>query len=114
MAQLTGGLLNEAERGAEQCPIEPMTPAERLNADMYGTGASIGHHPIAYLRNALNEACGSGRGARAKEKRSRRPRGGKRNCAAAARDGEKLRVPQQGRRNGNFKRNFRSEGVRTL
>jgi error-prone DNA polymerase len=36
-------------------PLEPMTLNERLNADLRGTGLTIGRHPMAHQRTRLDE-----------------------------------------------------------
>jgi len=41
--------------GAEQSPLKPMTPEERLRADYLGTGVTIGRHPMAWRRAEMNE-----------------------------------------------------------
>ncbi|MGH9761177.1 MAG: OB-fold nucleic acid binding domain-containing protein, partial [Blastocatellia bacterium] len=36
-------------------PLKPMTSVERLNADLSGTGFTIGPHPMAYIREQMVE-----------------------------------------------------------
>jgi error-prone DNA polymerase len=38
---------------AQECPLKPMTEAERLVADYAGTGLSVGRHPMALRRDEL-------------------------------------------------------------
>ena len=38
----------------EQCPLAPMTPFERLDADYRGAGLTTGPHPMHYLRKPLD------------------------------------------------------------
>ena len=40
---------------AKQSPLSPMTDSERLIADFRGTGMTVGPHPMAYCRAAMNE-----------------------------------------------------------
>ena len=42
-----------AEVFEDDCPLRPMTEAERLVADYAGTGLSIGRHPMALRRDEL-------------------------------------------------------------
>ena len=49
----SGQLLATLEPEAAACPLEPMTPMERLNADIHGVSLSVGRHPVAYEREAL-------------------------------------------------------------
>ena len=44
--------LTENQAG-ESSPLDCMNPEKRLNADFRGTGVTIGLHPMAYQRNAL-------------------------------------------------------------
>ena len=48
-----GPLYEELEETARS-PLEPMTLNERLNADLRGTGITIGRHPMAHQREWLN------------------------------------------------------------
>jgi error-prone DNA polymerase len=50
----SGDLLASLEPEAAECPLEPMTPIERLNADIHGVSLSVGRHPIAHEREKLN------------------------------------------------------------
>ena len=47
-----GPLLEHLEP-AEACPLAPMTAPERIRADFYGTGLTIGAHPMALHRANL-------------------------------------------------------------
>ena len=38
----------------EKCPLAPMTPFERLDADYRGAGLTTGPHPMHYLREPLD------------------------------------------------------------
>lgn len=49
-----GPLFSELEGADEESPLKPMTDTERLNADLKGTGVTIGKHPMAYHRERLN------------------------------------------------------------
>ena len=40
---------------AERSPLAPMTDTERLIADFRGTGMTVGPHPMAYCRAAMNQ-----------------------------------------------------------
>ncbi len=40
---------------AEKSPLSPMTDSERLIADFRGTGMTVGPHPMAYCRAAMNQ-----------------------------------------------------------
>ncbi len=35
-------------------PLRPMTPEERLRADYYGTGVTVGRHPMAWRREEMS------------------------------------------------------------
>jgi error-prone DNA polymerase len=48
-----GPLYKKLEEGAES-PLNPMTLNERLNADLHGTGITIGRHPMAHQRAWLD------------------------------------------------------------
>jgi error-prone DNA polymerase len=39
----------------EESPLSPMTDTERLIADFRGTGMTVGPHPMAYCRAAMNQ-----------------------------------------------------------
>jgi len=45
-----------ATAGSNDSPLLPMTAEERLVADFLGTGITVGPHPLAYHRAALNQA----------------------------------------------------------
>jgi len=54
----TAGVNDEPTAGmtgedAAECPLKPMTEAERLVADYSGTGLTIGRHPMALRRHEL-------------------------------------------------------------
>ncbi len=54
--QPVGPLFPSRDReGAEESPLKPMTPEERLRADYLGTGVTIGRHPMAWRRAEMNE-----------------------------------------------------------
>ena len=53
VAKDPGPLYKKLEEGAES-PLNPMTLNERLNADLRGTGITIGRHPMAYQRAWLD------------------------------------------------------------
>ena len=40
--------------GSTECPLAPMTPFERLDADYRGAGLTTGPHPMHYLREPLD------------------------------------------------------------
>jgi len=48
------GPLYEKLEEATTSPLQPMTLNERLNADLRGTGITIGRHPMAHQRAALD------------------------------------------------------------
>jgi error-prone DNA polymerase len=48
-----GPLLETLEEKGEPSPLAPMTTEERLWADYRGTGMTIGRHPMAYRRAAM-------------------------------------------------------------
>lgn len=48
------GPLYEKLEEAGSSPLQPMTLNERLNADLRGTGITIGRHPMAHQRDWLN------------------------------------------------------------
>ncbi len=52
-----GPLLSQIEERQEGSPLEQMTEMERVVTDLKLTGVSIGKHPIAFLRNRLNDMC---------------------------------------------------------
>jgi error-prone DNA polymerase len=43
-----------AEEDEGECPLKPMTEAERLVADYAGTGLTVGRHPMALRRHELS------------------------------------------------------------
>jgi error-prone DNA polymerase len=51
-ARPAGPLLEAASQGGDS-PLVRMTVAERLNADYYGTGVTVGRHPMALRRAEL-------------------------------------------------------------
>ena len=53
IAKDPGPLYKKLEEGAES-PLHPMTLSERLNADLRGTGITIGRHPMAHQRAWLD------------------------------------------------------------
>jgi error-prone DNA polymerase len=53
VAKDPGPLYKKLEEGAES-PLNPMTLSERLNADLRGTGITIGRHPMAHQRAWLD------------------------------------------------------------
>ena len=48
------GPLYESLEENDRSPLDPMTLNERLNADLRGTGITIGRHPMAHQREWLN------------------------------------------------------------
>lgn len=48
-----GPLLESIEPLEGLSPLRPMNPIERTNADLSGTGMSIGRHPVAFYRERL-------------------------------------------------------------
>lgn len=49
-----GSLFRGLENIDEKSPLKPMTDTERLNADLKGTGVTIGKHPMSYHRETMN------------------------------------------------------------
>jgi error-prone DNA polymerase len=49
-----GPLLEDLEQESDPCPLNPMSPMERLAADYRGAGITTGPHPMHYLRKSLN------------------------------------------------------------
>jgi error-prone DNA polymerase len=47
-------LLDEAEISKEPSPLAPMDAVERLHADFYNTGLTIGPHPMSFHRERMN------------------------------------------------------------
>jgi error-prone DNA polymerase len=54
-ARSAGPLLMEIPENDPEAPLEPMSIAERLNADYGGTGINIGHHPMYHHRAEMEE-----------------------------------------------------------
>ena len=52
----TGPLLEPIDDADASSPLAQMTSEERLVADFHGTGMTVGPHPMAYYRVAMNEA----------------------------------------------------------
>jgi len=52
--QPRGPLFDGLDEPAGEFPLSAMTPTERLNADFRGTHVTIGKHPMAFHRPALN------------------------------------------------------------
>jgi error-prone DNA polymerase len=48
-----GPLLEALEPAEEQSPLDPMNAPERIRADFYGTGLTIGSHPMRLHRESL-------------------------------------------------------------
>lgn len=48
-----GPLFEELEPAAEASPLARMTAPERIRADFYGTGVTIGTHPMRLYRESL-------------------------------------------------------------
>ncbi len=55
-ARFAGPLLESIPESDAASPLSPMTPEERLVADFHGTGLTVGPHPMAYRRAALQRA----------------------------------------------------------
>src|SRR5207244_11031433 len=53
VARDAGPLYEKLEEGTSS-PLVPMTLNERLNADLRGTGITIGRHPMAHQRASLD------------------------------------------------------------
>jgi error-prone DNA polymerase len=51
----TGPLLEPIDDADVRSPLAQMTSEERLVADFHGTGMTVGPHPMAYYRDAMNE-----------------------------------------------------------
>jgi error-prone DNA polymerase len=49
-----GPLLADLPESVIDAPLEQMSVAERLGADYFGTGLTIGRHPMYFLREGLN------------------------------------------------------------
>src|SRR5271165_6230592 len=52
--QPRGPLFDALDEPSDEFPLSAMTPTERLNADFRGTHVTIGKHPMAFHRPALN------------------------------------------------------------
>jgi error-prone DNA polymerase len=50
----TGPLLEPIDEADASSPLAQMTSEERLVADFHGTGMTVGPHPMAYYRDAMN------------------------------------------------------------
>ena len=55
-ARFAGPLLDGISESDTASPLSQMTAEERLIADFHGTGLTVGPHPLAYLRDALQRA----------------------------------------------------------
>ena len=55
-ARFAGPLLDAIPENDTASPLAQMTAEERLVADFHGTGLTVGPHPLAYRRNALQHA----------------------------------------------------------
>ena len=93
--RFAGPLLEGIPESDTASPLAPMTAEERLVADFRGAGLTVGPHPMAYRRAALRRA----RVLSAQEltQVDARPicaHGRLRDCAAEARYGQRLRLPQ--------------------
>jgi error-prone DNA polymerase len=55
VARPAGELYTELHEQDGNSPLNPMTRAERMDADFRGTGLTIGRHPVAYHRRELNK-----------------------------------------------------------
>jgi error-prone DNA polymerase len=49
-----GPLLEPIDEPDRASPLDMMTPEERLVADFHGTGMTVGPHPMAYCRSAMD------------------------------------------------------------
>jgi error-prone DNA polymerase len=56
VARFAGPLLLGIPEADAASPLSPMTPEERLVADFHGTSLTVGPHPMAYRRAALQRA----------------------------------------------------------
>ena len=55
LAKRPAGPLFETAAADEPSPLRPMDELERINADYEGSGVTIGRHPMAYYRRAMDE-----------------------------------------------------------
>ncbi len=53
-ARRTGPLLEGIHEFDTPSPLAIMTDEERIVADFYGTGMTVGHHPMSYCREEMN------------------------------------------------------------
>jgi error-prone DNA polymerase len=110
-----GPLLEQLEAVEGASPLARMTVEERLTSDFRGTGVTIGKHPMAYRRDGdagAGSDSGGVSGARPEWPVSADCGIGDR--AAAARHGERVRVPEHGRRNRSDERYHRAGHLRPL
>ena len=96
-ARFAGPLLDGIPESDGRSPLAQMTPEERLVADFHGTGLTVGPHPMSYRRADLRRA----RVLSAKDLAqmfpwSLCPRRRLRHSASAARNRERVCVPQPG------------------
>jgi error-prone DNA polymerase len=55
VSRLAGALYEKLREADGNSPLAPMSLPERLNADLRGTGITIGRHPVAMYREHLNK-----------------------------------------------------------
>ena len=53
--RFSGPLLEELPVLDSASPLQPMNHEERIIADFHGTGLTVGPHPMAYHRDAMNK-----------------------------------------------------------
>jgi error-prone DNA polymerase len=53
--RFSGPLLEELAEPDSSSPLQPMNHEERIIADFHGTGLTVGPHPMAYHREAMNK-----------------------------------------------------------
>jgi error-prone DNA polymerase len=53
-ARRSGPLLENIQELDEPSPLQMMTSEERIVADFYGTGMTVGPHPMTYCREEMN------------------------------------------------------------
>ena len=53
--RFSGPLLEELAEPDSASPLQPMNHEERIIADFHGTGLTVGPHPMAYHREAMNK-----------------------------------------------------------
>jgi len=53
--RFSGPLLEELPEPDSASPLQPMNHEERIIADFHGTGLTVGPHPMAYHREAMNK-----------------------------------------------------------